>query len=201
MENHGHTNIKVEVSDPTALGLFGLAMVTLAASSQKLGLTQGVSFLLPWVVFLGAIAQLMASAYDFKHKNLFGSIVFAAYGLFWLGVGASWLIKMGAFGAELSADVDVRQLGVAFLGYSVFSLIATAVAFKLNTFLSLIMIAIDILLISLTLDSFGLGHAWHSVAAYSELLISIMSFYGAAGAFLNNAYGRVIIPMGKAWTK
>jgi uncharacterized protein len=39
--------------DPTALGLFGLAMVTLVASSQKMGLTQGTSMVLPWAVFLG----------------------------------------------------------------------------------------------------------------------------------------------------
>lgn len=201
MENNSCVNVKVEVSDPTALGLFGLAMVTLVASSQKLGLTEGVSFILPWVIFLGAIAQLMASAYDFKHKNLFGSIVFAAYGLFWLGVGVSWLIKMGAFGTELALQVDVRQLGMAFLGYYIFSLIATVVAFKHNTFLSLIMIAIDVLLLSLTLDTFGCGHIWHTIAAYSELLIAVMSFYGCAGAFINNSYGRTIIPMGKAWTK
>jgi succinate-acetate transporter protein len=33
------THVKVVVADPTTLGLFGLAMVTLIASSQKLGLT------------------------------------------------------------------------------------------------------------------------------------------------------------------
>lgn len=31
------TKVKVIVADPSALGLFGLAMVTLVASSQKLG--------------------------------------------------------------------------------------------------------------------------------------------------------------------
>jgi len=37
--------------DPSALGLFGLAMVTLVASSQKLGITDGVAYVLPWAVF------------------------------------------------------------------------------------------------------------------------------------------------------
>lgn len=44
------------VADLSALGLFGLAMVTLVASSQKLGLTEGVSLVLPWSIFLGATA-------------------------------------------------------------------------------------------------------------------------------------------------
>lgn len=39
--------IKIVTADPSALGLFGLAMVTLVASSQKLGLKSGVSLVLP----------------------------------------------------------------------------------------------------------------------------------------------------------
>ncbi|PAF33928.1 hypothetical protein CHH69_18620, partial [Terribacillus saccharophilus] len=49
--------VKVLTADPSALGLFGLAMVTLVASSQKLGLTEGLSMVLPWAFFLGGIAQ------------------------------------------------------------------------------------------------------------------------------------------------
>lgn len=39
--------IKIEVADPTPLGLFGLAIVTFIASSQKLGITDGLAFVLP----------------------------------------------------------------------------------------------------------------------------------------------------------
>lgn len=46
--------VKVEVADPTTLGLFGLAIVTLVASSQKLGITEGIGLLVPWALFLGA---------------------------------------------------------------------------------------------------------------------------------------------------
>ena len=100
--------------DPTALGLFGLAMVTLVASSQKLGLTQGTSMVLPWAVFLGAMVQLVAGVYDFKKGNAFGGTAFIAYGFFWLAVGMSWLISMGALGDALKTAADSRQLGVAF---------------------------------------------------------------------------------------
>ena len=41
MENTNERNVKVLVADPSALGLFGLAIITLVASSQKLGLTSG----------------------------------------------------------------------------------------------------------------------------------------------------------------
>ena len=62
------------VANPSALGLLGLAMVTLVASSQKLGITGGdthsVALVLPWAIFLGAIAQLVAGLYDFIHKPI-----------------------------------------------------------------------------------------------------------------------------------
>ena len=59
-------NVRITNADPSALGLFGLAMVTLVASSQKLGLTEGTSFILPWAIFLGGFAQLFACINDSK---------------------------------------------------------------------------------------------------------------------------------------
>ena len=56
------------VADPAPLGLTGLAMVTLVAASQKLGWTTGLSMAIPWAIFLGGIAQLMACVYDFKNN-------------------------------------------------------------------------------------------------------------------------------------
>lgn len=82
MKNEQH-HVKQVIIDPTAIGLFGLAMVTLVASSQKLGWTENVSGVLPWAIFLGGIAQLIASNYDAKHNNVFGATAFAGYGLFW----------------------------------------------------------------------------------------------------------------------
>lgn len=199
--NETKTTIKVEVADPTTLGLTGLAMVTLVAASQKLGLTDGLSILVPWAIFLGGFAQIIACIYDFKHNNLFGATAFGAYGLFWLAVAASWLIKMGAFGETMAAAVDVRQLGVVFLGYLFFSLFMTVAAFKTNLTLILIMILIDFLFIGLMMDSFKLGEGWHSLAAWSELIISLLGFYAAAGNMLNKFYGRVMLPLGAPWMK
>jgi uncharacterized protein len=192
------TTVKIEVADPTPLGLMGLSMVTLVAASQKLGWTTGLSMVIPWAIILGGIAQLMACVYDFKHNNLFGSTAFGAYGLFWISVGASWMIKMGVFGEVLKSAVDVRQLGFAFIGYLIFSLFLTVAAFKTNKALIAIMILIDVLFISLSMDVFQMGEAWHEVAAWTELTISMIGFYAYGANLLNKMYGKVILPLGKA---
>ena len=131
--------IKIELADPTPLGLFGLALVTLVASTQKLGITDGLSLLLPWVIFLGATAQLIAGIMDFKHNNIFGATAFCGYGLFWFAIALTWMMKMGVFGEAL-AQIDVKQLGFGLLGYLVLSMIITVGAFRLNTLLSVLMI-------------------------------------------------------------
>ena len=196
--NENVTNVRTTVADPGPLGLTGLAMVTLVAATQKLGWTTGLSLAIPWAIFLGGIAQLMACVYDFKNNNLFGATAFGGYGLFWISVAASWMIKMGVFGQTLDSAVDVHQLGVAFVGYFIFSIFITVAAFKTNKVLIALLILIDVLFLGLFMDSFGMGEHWYSVAAWSELMISILGFYAAGATLLNKTYGRTILPLGKA---
>lgn len=185
------------VADPSALGLLGLAVVTAVAASQKLGVTEGLSFVIPWAIFLGAIAQLIASMYDFNHNNLFGASVFGAFGLFWLAVAFSWMIKMGAFGPELAGAVDVRQLGIAFLVYFFFAVFGTIIASELNKVLFIDMIFIDLLLFSLAMNSLGIGgENMHTLAAYAEVAVSVISLYACGAVFLNKFFGRTFWPMG-----
>ena len=197
MENQTY-HVKQVVIDPGALGLFGLAMVTLDASSQKLGLTTGIAGVLPWAIFLGAFAQLLAGAYDAKHNNVFGATAFFAYGFFWLGIGSTWLIANGVFGEILQEMYDPRQLGVAFIGYLVFTLIMTVGALETNKVLFIIFSLIDLLFIGLALSAFGVAeHATHMLAAFAELGIAIVSFYGVAANVLNKHIGREVVPVGK----
>lgn len=184
------------IADPTPLGVFGLAMVTLVAASQKLGWTSGTAFLIPWAFFLGATAQLFASYWDFKHNNLFGATVLGAFGLFWYSVAMAWMIKGGVFGAALAAQADVSQLGFAFFGYFIFSVFATVASLDTNKVFIGIMVLIDVLLICLALDSWGF-HWAHAIAAWSELGISILGFYASGAIFLNKFAGRVVLPIGK----
>jgi succinate-acetate transporter protein len=199
MNNHqNHTSVKVVTADPSALGLFGLAMVTLVASSQKLGLTEGTALILPWAFFLGGLAQLIAAIMDSKHNNVFGTTAFGAFGLFWFGVGTTWLIQSGALGENLLAAADSKQLGVAFVGYLIFSLFMTVGAMATHKILFFIFVLIDFLFIGLSLSSFNIMYEFsHMLAAISELMIALLSFYGSAAAVLNIHFGQVVLPVGK----
>ncbi|MFZ3590543.1 acetate uptake transporter [Bacillus sp. DJP31] len=196
--HHNYTSVKVVTADPSALGLFGLAMVTLVASSQKLGLTEGTALILPWAFFLGGLAQLIAALIDAKHNNTFGTTAFGAFGLFWFGVGTTWLIQSGALGENLLAIADSKQLGVAFVGYLIFSLFMTVGAMVTHKVLFFIFVLIDLLFIGLSLSSFNIMYEFsYMLAGIAELMIALLSFYGSAAAVLNTHFGQVILPVGK----
>ena len=190
--------IQSTMANPSAIGLFGLAIVTLVASSQKLGLTSGTSLIIPWAIFLGASAQLYASIIDAKINNTFGATAFGAYAFFWYGIGTTWLIQNGVFGETLQATADLNQLGVAYVGYLIFTLYMTIAAMGTNKVLFIIFILIDFLFIGLSLSTLGImEHQMHLLAAYAELAIALVSFYGSAATVINTQFHKNIIPVGK----
>jgi len=191
-------NVKITNSDPSALGLFGLAMACFVASSQKLGITEGVSFLIPWVIFLGGFAQLFACINDSKRNNVFGATAFGGFAFFWMSVGLSWLIKAGIFGQTLASTVDVKQLGFAFVGFLIFALFMTIGAAETHKVLFTVFVLVDFLLIGLVLNSFGIMSAFSlKLAGYAELLTALVGFYGSAASVLNPHFGKEFLPVGK----
>lgn len=195
MKVSGH--VQELVANPTPLGLLGLAMVTLVASSQKLGLTAGVAYMIPWAIFLGAAAQFIAGLMDFKHNNTFGATAFCGYGFFWFAVGSTWLMQTNGLIGK-GAGFDAHQLGFAFLGYFIFTVYMTVGAMGTNKVLWFIFFLIDLLFLGLFMSTLGWGaeHTWHQLAAYSELAISICSFYLSGAVVLNTQYGYTVLPTG-----
>ncbi len=187
--------------DPTALGHFGLAMVTLVASSQKLGITAGTASVIPWAIFLGACAQIVAAIYDFKKGSQFGGIAFFAYGFFWLAVALSWSMTGGLLGETAAASFDTHGLAFAFLGYLIFSIFLTIGSTQTYTALFIIFVLIDLLFVGLTFSTFGImKEPMHELAAISELLIAIVAFYSAGAQVVNAQFGRVVFPIGSKVT-
>jgi len=188
---------KIVTADPTALGVFGLSLITFVAASQKLGWTSGSTYLMPWALFLGSFAQLWAASLDFKRNNYFGSIVLGAFGLFWVAVTITWAIQNGFFGA-IPENADLRQFGYACFGYMFFSVFITVAAWEANKVFGVILTLIVVLLGALGFQLLGINKEFFGpIAGWSEFLISILGFYAAGAIFLNSFFGRQILPLGK----
>ncbi|MBC2856019.1 MAG: acetate uptake transporter [Cetobacterium sp.] len=195
---HQDNHVKITVADPSALGLLGLAIVTLVASANKFGIVSGVSLVIPWAIFLGAFVQLIACLNDIKHNNVFGTTAFGGYAFFWFGMAMSWMVQLGVFGEAMKAAADPKAFGFVFIGYLIFSLYMTLASVETNKTLLIIFILIDLLFIGLAGATFGIAYEFtHTLAAVAEISIAIMSFYGSAANVLNKTFGREFLPLGK----
>jgi succinate-acetate transporter protein len=188
---------KIVSADATALGVFGLAMITFVASTSKLGWTSGAAGLMPWALFLGSIAQIWAAAIDFKRNSYFGAIVLGAFGLFWIAVMGHWALTTGVFGMEVAGKVDGKQFGWACIGYFIFCLFITVAAAECNKIFGIILVLVDILLLTLGLQILGINPGlMGTIAAWSEMAIALLGFYAAGALFLNSFFGRPILSLG-----
>lgn len=181
------------IFNPSALGLFGLAMVTLVASAQKFGFIDGTLPVIAWAIFLGAFAQLVAGIYDAKNGVIFGATAFFGYAFFWFAIALTWL-----FGNQVGYNGDFEaQLGFAFAGYFIFTFFMTLGALKTNKVLFVIFVLIDFLFIGLTLSAFTEIEFFHYFAAISEFGISIFAFYGFGAHIVNHQFNKEVLKLGK----
>jgi uncharacterized protein len=198
MENQSHGQIKLTTADPTSLGLFSLAIVALVESTEELGLTHGLTFIVPWVILLGGVAQIFAARLDAKNNSIFGTTVWGAFGLFWISHGLILLVQSGLFGQKLAASGDIRQLGIAYLGYLIFSIFVTIAAMETNKVLFFVLLLLDIEFLGLFLSSFNIMYgATYHMAAVAELLVALLSFYGSGAVLINTCFKKVLLPLGK----
>ena len=97
----------------------------------------------------------------------------------------------------MKQNADVSRLWVAFLGYLIFTLYMRLASTQTNKVLLIIFILIDFLFLCLTLSSFNIAYELsHKLAAVSEMLIAIVSFYGSAACVINGTFGRKVLPQG-----
>ena len=191
-----HTTIKTpppKIAEPACLGLIGLAIAALVLASTDLGLASSEmeSLMIPWTLFLGATAQLIAGIMDFRRNNIFGATAFTTYSMLWYSVSLTLFITI-----YTTIDFDITHYAYGLIGFLIFSLILTVASLMTNKILFAVLLLIDIAIA--TLVSNILASTSVIPVGISLLLVSIFSFYGAAGVILNNMAEKEVLPLGGA---
>ena len=114
-----------------------------------------------------------------------------------------WATTNGMFGSYAAETFDPRQTGAAFVAYLILTAFMTIGALRTTKVLFFIFLAIDFLFVGLALSAFGVAReATHMLAAISELVISLLSFYCAGANILNNHFGEQFLSLGNPfWSK
>jgi succinate-acetate transporter protein len=187
------TKQSMQIADPAPLGLIGLAVAALVLASTDLGLvsSSAKSLMIPWVLFFGATAQLIAGTIEFKRNNIFGATVFSTYSMTMYAIALTLFITIFT-----NVEFKIAHYAFGLIAIIIFSLIATAASLMTNKMLFIILIFVDLAVIAL------IPHYLYGITAFPAgiflLCVSISSFYTAMAILINNMTGKTIMPLGKS---
>ncbi len=187
------TKLPMHAADPAPLGLIGLAVATLVLASTDLGLVSSAakSLMIPWVLFFGATAQLIAGTIEFKRNNIFGATVFTTYSMTMYAIALTLFITIFT-----DVQFNIAHYGFGLIAILVFSLIATTASLMTNKMLFVVLIFVDLAVIAL------IPHYLYGFTAFPAgvflFCVSVSSFYTAMAILLNNMAGKTILPLGKS---
>lgn len=192
--SHSETPVKsLSVAEPAALGLIGLAVAALVLASADLKLVSNVpskSLMIPWILFFGATAQLIAGAMEFRRNNIFGATVFSVYAMTMYSIALTVFFTT----STVVNQGNLAHYAYGLIGILAFSLIATIASLMTNKVLFAILIAVDLAVALL------IPHYLYEMSAQPAgvflLLTSILSFYAAAAVLLNTMAGKTVLPVG-----
>lgn len=178
-------------AEPAPLGLLGLAVAALVLASADLGASSSAakSLMIPWVLFFGATAQVIAGFKDFKRNNIFGATVFTIYGMLWYAVGLTLILTI-----YTGAPFDLAHYGWGLVGVLAFSLIFTIASALANKVFFAILVGIDLAVASLV--SHVLAGTSETPVGVFLVFVSLLSFYAAGAILINGMTGKTIFPMG-----
>ncbi|MCI0497045.1 MAG: acetate uptake transporter [Thermoplasmata archaeon] len=191
-EERAITSMPPAFAEPAPLGLIGLAVAALVLGLSDLGHSSVAhkSGMIPWTIFLGATAQLLAGLMDFRRNNVFGGTAFTTYALLWYSVSLTLVLAI-----YFDAKVDMAHYAHGLLGFLFFSVILTVASLMTNKTFIGILVWIDIAIYALVM------HILHGTSqeavGYALLVVSFLSFYGAAAILLNAMAGKQVLSMGK----
>ncbi len=184
----------VPMADPAALGLIGLAVAALVLGVVDLQLVASApskSLMIPWVLFFGATAQLIAGGLEFKRNNIFGATVFSVYAMTMYAIALTLVTNSSSVLSPGNTD----HYAYGLIGILIFSIIATIASLMTSKVLFAILIAVD-LAVTLLIPHY-LMEISSQPAGVFLILTSVLSFYAAAAIVLNTMAGKTLVPVGK----
>jgi len=179
-------------ANPAPLGLMGFGLTTVLLNIHNIGIFGIGSMILAMGIFYGGIAQVIAGIMEWKKDNIFGTVAFTSYGLFWLSfAGIHILPAMGL--AEVA-----NQTAIAFylFMWSIFTAVLYIASLKLDKATQVIFFLLTLLFFLLGLgDITGITFI-SRFAGYVGILTGLSAMYSAAAQILNEIYGKTVLPRG-----
>ncbi len=183
-------------ANPAPLGLMGFALTTILLNLHNAGLFELNAMILAIGIWYGGIAQLIAGIMEWKKNNTFGTLAFTSYGAFWLTLVSIWLLPSIFSDAAAAQAPTVEAMGWFLLAWGIFTAYMFVGTLRLNRALQVVFGLLTLLFLLLAIRDFSGNATVGTVAGYVGIVTGLAALYAAAAQILNEAYRRVLLPLG-----
>ena len=186
-----NVQIKDMTANPAPLGLIAFGLTTVLLNFANAGFYEINSMILAMGVAYGGIAQIIASAMEYKKGNTFATVAFGSYGLFWWSLVLLLIIPVLNFAAK----PDPASLAAYFFMWGVFTLAMFIATLKLTRGLQVIFITLAILFFLLTAAELTGNPTIKLIAGYEGILTGASAIYVGLAEVINEVYDRRVLPV------
>ena len=186
---------KPAFANPAPLGLVGFGLTTVLLSLVNAGVLPagGEQVVLPMALAYGGLIQILAGLLEFRTGNTFGTTAFLSYGAFWW-----WFALLIMFGSHGVLDLSHAgsTIGVALLGWGVFTLYMWVATFKLAKALWWVFLTLWVTFFLLGFGALFGMHGLHVIGGWLGLVCGLLAMYTSFGLVTNATFGRPVVPLG-----
>jgi uncharacterized protein len=181
------------IADPAPLGLGAFAMTTFVLSvfnANLIGTAALSAVVLPFALFYGGIAQLIAGMWEFKKGNTFGALAFSSFGSFWLAFAA--YAKFVAPG--IPAGQAHEATGLFLLVWTIFTAYMIVAALRTNRVVVAVFVFLAITFLLLTIGNLGNHPEIVKAGGWFGFITAAVAWYGSMAGVTNATWGRTVVP-------
>jgi hypothetical protein len=182
-----------KLANPAPLGLMGFGMTTVLLNIHNAGFFPVSAMILAMGIFYGGIAQVIAGIMEFRKGNTFGTTAFTSYGMFWLTLVALWVIP--GTNAPNGGATPVPFMGCYLFMWGLFTCFMWFGTFKKNRALQFVFLSLTILFFLLAARDFLGSPAIGRIAGFEGIICGLSAIYLAMAEVLNEAKGRIVLPI------
>jgi uncharacterized protein len=176
-----------QLSNPTPLGLAGLAFATWMLSMVNAGWynADALPLVLAVAFVFGGTVQMIAGVLEYPRGNMLRTTVFLGYGAFW------WSFAL--FLMFLSNKVPESFVGWYLIVWGVFSLYLWLGALHTSTSFHLVLLGLSITYLLLAIGAWNGSTLATMIGGYAGLLTGLLAFYTSAAMLINESMGHTVL--------
>lgn len=213
-EHNGHTEVRdaaglrdwrestrvmlQPIAAPSILGLFGFAGATFIVAAHAAGwygTAESPKFLFPFAAMFGGLAQFMAGMWAYRARDGIATAMHGMWGSFWLAYGIlNLLVGVGVYTAPTGA---FPELGFWFLALAVITALGAAAAVAENLSLFTVLTTLAVGAGFFAIHNLTGIHWWEVAGGWILVASAVAATYTAGAMMLEQAWGRVMLPLGK----